>query len=199
MRIIVLGDEVTAGIGDVRGSGWPGRVIGAMLENYEQNTPSENTDLDYPVLINLACPGLTSTQIAKNWLSEVNRRRIPTEPTRIVIAAGLADLRQKISLPRIRLNYAEIMDAALREHLQVVLVGPPALDDISRDDIAILNDSLREVASRRNIPFIDIFNPLLAHEQWNTDLAQTNGLYPLQAGYSLIAYVILHSGWLDLN
>ena len=52
-----------------------------------------------------------------------------------------------------------------------------------------------DVASRRGIGFVETFTPLFPHEQWNDDLAMGDGMHPSQAGYGLIAWLVLHSGW----
>ena len=41
---------------------------------------------------------------------------------------------------------------------------------------------------------MDTFTPLVNHEQWRNDLAAGQGL-PGQAGYGLIAWLVLHRGW----
>jgi len=38
---------------------------------------------------------------------------------------------------------------------------------------------------------------LLHHEQWQSDLATGDGVHPGQAGYGLIAWLVLHQGWPD--
>ena len=52
-----------------------------------------------------------------------------------------------------------------------------------------------DVANRRRVPYVDCFTPLVAHEQWLADLATGDGLLPGQAGYGLIAWLVLHTGW----
>jgi hypothetical protein len=45
------------------------------------------------------------------------------------------------------------------------------------------------------VPYIDTFTPLVSHEDWLTDLAAGDGRHPGQAGYGLIAWLVLHGGW----
>ncbi|BDZ42931.1 hypothetical protein GCM10025865_22300 [Paraoerskovia sediminicola] len=33
------------------------------------------------------------------------------------------------------------------------------------------------------------------HEQWLSDLSQSGTGYPAQAGYGLMAWLVLHTGW----
>ncbi len=44
---------------------------------------------------------------------------------------------------------------------------------------------------------MDCFDPLYAHEDWLTDLAAGDGEHPRQAGYGLIAWLVLHNGWYE--
>ena len=42
----------------------------------------------------------------------------------------------------------------------------------------------------------DSFTPLAGHDQWRTDLAASRvAHHPGQAGYGLIAWLVLHHGW----
>ena len=45
------------------------------------------------------------------------------------------------------------------------------------------------------MPFVDCFTPLLGHAQWFADLGPGDGVHPGQAGYGLLAWLVLHSGW----
>jgi hypothetical protein len=45
------------------------------------------------------------------------------------------------------------------------------------------------------VPFVDTYTPLAAHDQWLGDLAAGDGVLPGQAGYGLMAWLVLHTGW----
>ncbi|MCR6491674.1 hypothetical protein LJB74_04265 [Cellulomonas sp. P24] len=47
------------------------------------------------------------------------------------------------------------------------------------------------------MPYVDTFTPLITHEQWLADLASGDGVLPGQAGYGLMAWLVLHTGWFD--
>ena len=57
-----------------------------------------------------------------------------------------------------------------------------------------LNTAFADVTTRRKHLYVDTFSPLLNHEQWRPDLA-ANGGTPGQAGYGLMAWLVLHRGW----
>ena len=53
-------------------------------------------------------------------------------------------------------------------------------------------------ANSENVPFVDSYHPLRGHDQWRTDLAASSvPHHPGQAGYGLIAWLVLHNGWTD--
>ena len=39
--------------------------------------------------------------------------------------------------------------------------------------------------------------PLRNHEQWTADVAAAGGTHPGQAGYGLLAWLVLHRGWYE--
>jgi acyl-CoA thioesterase-1 len=52
------------------------------------------------------------------------------------------------------------------------------------------------------VTYVETFAPLRAHEQWLSDLGAGDGVHPGQAGYGLMAWLVLHNGWhawLDLD
>ena len=50
--------------------------------------------------------------------------------------------------------------------------------------------------AERGVPFVDAYRPLLGHDQWDSDLAaSTIPGHPGQAGYGLIAWLVLNGGW----
>src|SRR5659263_482192 len=62
--------------------------------------------------------------------------------------------------------------------------------------ICVVGDELvADVAQRRRVPYVETYAPLARHEQWLADLAAGDGSTPGQAGYGLMAWLVLHSGW----
>jgi lysophospholipase L1-like esterase len=98
-------------------------------------------------------------------------------------------------LARSRLNLADTLDGAMRRKLPTMVIGPPPGRGLHNDQIAAMSRAFRDVTERRGIPYVDTFSPLVAHEQWIADMATGDGHHPGQAGYGLIAWLVLHSGW----
>lgn len=185
IRICVVGDEIVAGAGDARAMGWVGRVAA--------RTPHVSPRV---TVFNLGVPGESTQAMAGRWLREVSPRFDDALDNRLVVGLGTADLARDVSLSRSRLHLADVLDEALSLGLKVLVVGPtPQLDAGVNQRVAELSDAWADVVTRRHVPFVDTVHPLADHEQWRTDLAQSDGRLPGQAGYGLIAWLVLHRGW----
>ena len=143
----------------------------------------------------LPCPMEGTEGLAARWLDEAGRRFSNVHDNRLVIGLSGRDIEFGVSTARSRLNLANILDAASQSNIEVFVVGPPpTLDPAKNRRIAELNAAFADVTTRRNHHYVDTFSPLLNHEQWRTDLA-ANGGTPGQAGYGLMAWLVLHRGW----
>ncbi|MDF2847459.1 MAG: lysophospholipase [Oerskovia sp.] len=185
VRICVVGDELSAGVGDAKGLGWAGRVVA--------RTRFPGTAMVFP----LAIPGETTTAMSQRWDAETSRRfdHDPEADNRLVLALGRHDLDAGLSVARSRLNLANVLDVAEHRRLPTFVVGPPPGRTEDNDRVAELSAAFADVANRRRVPYVDTFTPLVTHEQWLADLATSGGGYPGQAGYGLMAWLVLHTGW----
>lgn len=184
IRLAAVGDELLAGLGDPRALGWLGRVMartapdGVSVEAYSLAAPKEGTE-----------------SLANRWLQETGRRFDDGFENRLVIGLSDRDLDLELSTARSRLNLANILDGAAQMSVKVLVVGPPpGLDPERNRRLGELSAAFADVTTRRKHVYVDTFTPLLAHEQWRNDLA-ANGGTPGQAGYGLMAWLVLHRGW----
>jgi len=186
MRICVIGDALVAGVGDPKALGWVGRVAA--------RTPQDEVAMS---VFTLGVPDETTADLGSRWWEESNRRYGPTVgDCRLVVGLGHADLDSDLSIPRSRLNLANVLDEAHSRRLPAFVVGPPPTADPERNKkIEELAGTFSDVCRRREVPFVDTFTPLLTHEDWLTDLAAGDGTHPRQAGYGLMAWLVLHGGW----
>ena len=184
-RIVILGDETTTAIGDVKALGWVGRVIA--------RTPVEDPIID---IYNVPSPGETSAGLLERWSLEVQRRFRPETQNRIVLALGNADASEGISVSRSRLNVATVIDEARRNDFSVLVVGPsPSFNKALNYEIEHLATGYEDVCNRRNSPFVDFFHPLVDHEGFNVELEVSARNMPGQTGYGLMAWLVLNRGW----
>lgn len=184
IRIASVGNELLAGVGDPRALGWLGRVLaktsapGVQLESYV-----------------LACPGEGTEALSQRWQSESALRYGQDTENRLVIGLSDLDLDLESSTARARLNLANVLDRAAQLDIATLVVGPvPSLDGERNARLSELNAAYMDVADRRHHYYVDTFTPLVNHEQWRNDLAAGQGL-PGQAGYGLMAWLVLHRGW----
>ncbi len=186
LRVCIVGDDLVAGLGDPKALGWVGRVA------------ARTSRADGPVSIfPLGVPAESTAGLAGRWRDETARRfaEAPLEACRLVVGLGHEDLFQGITLPRSRLNLANVLDECQTRALPVFVVGPPPGSERLNPAIAEYSSAFFDVCLRRQVPYVDAFTPLVAHEDWLTDLAAGDGTHPGQAGYGLIAWLVLHGGW----
>lgn len=185
VRVCVVGDSFVNGYGDPKGLGWVGRVLA--------RTPADELDL---TVYNLGVRGDCTADILSRWREETARRWREGAENRLVVAVGHNDVHNGLTLARTRLNLANVVDAAGIEGLLPFVVGPPpALDPAVNERLRPVVQAQQDVCARRGVPFVDCFTPLLNHEQWYADLAPGDGVHPGQAGYGLLAWLVLHTGW----
>lgn len=184
-RIVVLGDQLITASGDPKGMGWLGRVIA--------KTPAQEPRIDF---YSLAAPDETSTMMLERWNIEVARRFSPETDNYLVVALNNLDPAAGVSISRSRLNLATILDEAAKVGVKCFVVGPtpPRNPELVRE-IEHLASGYEDVASRRGIPFVDCFRPLVEHEGWNEEIAYSRHGLPGQVGHGLIAWLVLNRGW----
>lgn len=186
VALVFLGASLVTGVGDPKGQGWVTRVVGR----------TQHPDLQLTAY-NLGLRGDTSAGALQRWQGEVPLRWQGRAEHRLVLSIGTNDVLTGISLARHRLNVANILDDASGTGVATFVVSPPPSDDPALNDkLAVLVEAQGDVCARRGVPFVDCFTPLVGHDQWQSDLA-ASGVphHPGQAGYGLIAWLVLHGGW----
>lgn len=190
-NVFFVGDELVAGHGDPKALGWAGRVAARTLPLAPR--------LHFHTL---AVPGETTGELAQRWDDEALRRVGPDGPEHtdnyVLFAIGRHDVARGVSPTMTRLHLANTLDRASSLGFKAMLAGPPPVEvDDGRQTIAEYAALCEEAAVRREVPFIDMYGPLARHDQWATDISMSGGHLPLQAGYGLMAWLVLHSTWHD--
>ena len=188
VALVFLGASMVAGVGDPKGQGWVTRVVGR----------TQHPDLALTAY-NLGVRGDTTADLLGRWKSECAPRWAGRSEKRLVVSIGGNDAAAGVSLARHRLNLANILDDAASAGIGTFVVSPAPTDDAEvNEKLDVLVEAQGDVCSRRGVPFVDCFSPLLGHEQWQSDLAASSvPHHPGQAGYGLIAWLVLHNGWYD--
>lgn len=188
VALVFIGASLVAGVGDPKGQGWVSRVVGR----------TQHPDLDLTAY-NLGVRGDTSADVLTRWRTECPPRWAGRSEKRLVVSVGGNDAIKGITLARHRLNLANILDDAASTGIGTFVVSPPPSDDADLNSkLEVLVEAQADVCSRRGVPFVDCYRPLVGHEQWQSDLAASRVKgHPGQAGYGLLAWLVLHNGWYD--
>ena len=186
--IVFIGASMTAGYGDPKGLGWVGRVVAR----------TQHPDLDLTAY-NLGVRGNTSGDVVARWGAEAHPRWKGRGERRLVVSVGASDVTSGMTMARSRLNLANVLDDATSSGIGVFVVGlTPTLDPELNRRIEALAEAQADVCARRSISYVDCFRPLVSHDQWMADLAASpDRAHPGQAGYGLVAWLVLHNGWND--
>ncbi|MEO5745127.1 MAG: GDSL-type esterase/lipase family protein [Terracoccus sp.] len=186
--MVFMGASTTAGYGDPKGLGWVGRVVAR----------TQHPDLDLTAY-NLGVRGNTSGDVVARWSSECHPRWQGRAERRLVLSVGSNDVMTGMTMARSRLNLANVLDEAANSGIGVFVVGlTPTLDPESNRRVESLAEAQADVCARRGVTYVDCYRPLVSHDQWMADVAASpDRVHPGQAGYGLIAWLVLHNGWND--
>lgn len=184
--LVFIGDGFVSGYGDPKGLGWVSRVMGR----------TSHPDLDVSTY-NLGIRGECSADVLERWKTEGMLRWQERRERRLVVGVGQNDALVNLTTARSRLNLANVLDDATARGIAPFVVGPPpTLDPGLNDRLEVIVEAQADVCARRSVPFVDCFYPLVEHDQWLSDLgASRDQRHPGQAGYGLLAWLVLHGGW----
>ena len=188
VRLVVIGDAFAAGVGDPKALGWVGRVV---ARSQSPDLSPHGVQPGHPRRLLGRRPG----PLARGERPPVRaRRRAPPGPEH-----GVRRCRPKACRPPGAGSTWPTSWTTPRRS-----ACPPWWSGRRRpwtrrstNGCTVVADAQADVCARRHVPFVDCFEPLLKHEQWASDLATGDGVHPGQAGYGLIAWLVLHQGWPD--
>lgn len=186
LRVVVLGDELLTGAGDPKGLGWLGRV--------QARIPQGDDVAFFP----LAKIGETTAQLLERWQSEALPRFSKETENYLVIALSSQDILAQTTISRSRLNLASLLDDAIREGVNVFVVGPTPTGVKEYDaEVSELSAGFADVVKRRQLKYVDCFSPLKEHEGWLAEVSSHPRRLPGQVGYGLMAWLVLNKGWFE--
>lgn len=194
--VLIFGDSIALGTGDMRGVGWPGR-----LATYSPGTS--------PTVYNLGVASDTTVEIARRWKSEAEVRVKPADDCTVVFAFGLndatlEDARNRVPMEQC-LDLASGMLRAAGSLGDVLWIGPTAVDESTQPrrvssgelrekrnrEIERYDDAFANLAKRISVPYLQLFPILMAEKGWSTKLA--DGVHPDADGHDRLASLI--TGW----
>jgi acyl-CoA thioesterase-1 len=182
MRICFVGDSMTNGTGDHEHLGWVGRV----LQDERKRRP-ELTGY------NLGVRRDRSDQIRAHWKSEVERRLPAEYEGRVVFSFGVNDAAQERD-PALTMADAEAMLAEAKARWPVFMIGAvPMPDEAIRLRSRALDQAYGPLCARLGVPFLSVFDELMAPPVWLDEARAGDGAHPGAAGYTRMSELILAS------
>ena len=195
IRICFFGDSLVNGVGDPQYLGWTGRICA--------DARRKGHDVTH---YNLGVRGHTSADIESRWHDEAGRRLYPPNRTiepRILFSFGTNDTvviggQRRLTFEQSVGNTSRIVSEA---HMlcPVLIVGPsPISDETRQGEIKALSDAFGSICESEGVPFLDVFDRLLASEAWMGAIAAGDGAHPGAHGYDALARIVQESsGWLN--
>ena len=188
VRLCFVGDSFVHGTNDPDCLGWTGRVSilargrGHILTCY-----------------NLGVRRDTSTAIAARWESET-QRRLPDSCTPYIvfsygvndttIEGGMRAVTEELTVD----NTRQILRTAKQRGYRVALIGPPPIADTQQNlRTRQLSVALARTAESEGVPFLSVFDELIADPVWMADVAAGDGAHPGALGYAKVAALV--DGW----
>jgi len=191
MFICFIGDSLTLGTGDPEHRGWPGRL--AQMSSEAARAAGKEINV-----YNLGIRGNRSNDILERWLTETARRLPEGQDCRLVFCFGGADASRPQGYPRVMpdtsMANARLLLQAAKEAWPTLWLGPtPMLCPERNQSASELNKGYSLLARTLDIPYLNIFTPLSASQDYMNDLTTGDGVHPGAAGYGLLAEIV--AGW----
>lgn len=168
--ICFIGDSFVNGTGDPNYLSWAGRIC--------QTAYNRGQDITY---YNLGVRRETSTDIKNRWFREVSCR-LPSEINgRLVFSFGANDTSLEAGKTRVERNQSienirQILIQA-KPIFPVLMVSPPPVENAEHNmRIASLSEDFAQVSLQLNVPYLDVFTPLKASENWQLEVAKNDAL-----------------------
>ncbi|MEO9898639.1 MAG: GDSL-type esterase/lipase family protein [Paracoccaceae bacterium] len=192
--IAFLGDSITVGDGDARGTGWPARLMAATSPN-----PARMH------CYNLGVGGNLIADVAKRCQTELAARLTGRDGAGTALMIGVNDaLRASATVNTVPLdksaisqNLSQIIRAAQLYGPVVVIETAPVLPSLVRDDGGIgevilmklseVNSILGDVCASLNAPLILQSEALSKNSEFSSALERGDGLHPTADGYDVLA------------
>ena len=193
VRVCVLGDSFTAGVGDPTGGGWVLPVAAAPRR--------AGWDL---TLYGLGVRRDTSVDVARRWRAETSWRLRDGDRYGLVLAVGLNDVvledgRPRVSPGRSVAAVAEVLDGASARGWPVLVVGPPPVSGEEESErSAGLSAAIADGCAARSVPFVDTTG-LAADPVWVAEVGAGDAYHPSTCGYARLAARVepVFLRWLD--
>lgn len=183
-RVCFVGDSFVQGTGDTRCLGWPGRLA--------QQAIADGYNLTH---YNLGIRRDTSRDIAARWQQECAARLPAIFAQRVVFAFGvndtaLVDGQLRLSANTSLANFSAIIDMAVKQFPTIVIGPPPVPNPEQNQRVQNLDFQFEKIATARQVPYLSVFDALLADQHWISEAVANDGIHPGQYGYDKLAALV---------
>ena len=187
IRICFVGDSFVNGTGDETALGWTGRLCAAANARGIPTT-----------YYNLGVRRGTSGNILRRCKHECARRLPDGCDRRVVVSFGVNDTAMESGKVRLSLdescsNLRQIL-CDLEQYDQVMVVGPPAVDDEDHNArIGEISRLFAHEAKSLGVAYIELYAALTSDEAYKREISKNDGFHPKSDGYSQIARIVSSS------
>lgn len=172
MRILALGDSLTAGYGLPHGQGFVAKLQAAL-----DRAGARATVLDAGVSGDTSADGLARL----DWALGDN-------PDAVIVELGANDGLRALPTERVQHNLSAILDRLQEKHLPILLAGMYAPPNLGQAYFAAFRAVFDQLARRPGLLFYPFF---LDGVVGNPALNQADGIHPAAAGVDVIVARIL--------
>jgi len=184
VRICFVGDSFVNGVADPLYLGWVGRLC--------QTIRQKGFDL---TAYNLGIRRNTSADILARWQQECDCRLSDTAESWVVFSLGVNDSviengRCRVSEADSEKNVRKLIQGA-RKQYQVLMIGPPPIDDKEQNQrIGLLDSVFQTVCEQESVAYLSVFDVLGKDPLWRQQVGMNDGAHPGAEGYGLLAGLI---------
>lgn len=184
-RICFVGDSFVHGTCDSQCRGWPGRVT-ADAQRHGFNVTHYN----------LGVRRDTSREIAARWHLECAIRLPENVKRYVVFSLGVNDVAYEGDIRRVSeedsiRNFRAIISQASSLYQIAVIGPPPVADEVSNRHINHISTLFESIAQQSYIPYLPVFDALLADPVWMSQVQDNDGSHPGAEGYDALARLIV--------
>lgn len=192
-----FGDSVTLGVNDAPAGGWVARFAAKAAGAGLQVPPD--------TFYNLGVRRNSSRMVLERWEAEYRARAMEGVPSFLLFCFGTVDMAAPKGMPRIPVgesaaNARDILVKAGEYGSAALISAPPVKDEEHNRRLETLCAAYAALCARLEVPFIDIFHPLM-ESGYVADLA--DGVHPGPAGNAMIADLLVQApalrGWFGGN
>ena len=182
-----FGDSVTLGVNDAPAGGWVSRLAGKAAQAGLSVPPD--------TFYNMGVRRNSSRMILDRFEAEFKARTMEGVPSYLLFFFGTVDMAAPKGVPNIPVgesaaNARDILLKAKTFGATALVSAPPVADKEHCQRLDALCTAYAAICSAIDVPFVDIFHPLLKIGYVN-DLA--DGVHPGPAGNDMIASALLQA------